>query len=230
MWPFFKRKQQMQVAGPAPRPRPLSFTQILDGMGDFNDLARHDTAQKLWLPEPAAEAMKELAARNGDSMSEALRQMLAQHCYGVYAFVVMNEQIPGLFKEPDSSPMYSTRAMRNKPEEEDKKRISTYWVPELGKNVAPIKLWIPARMRRDLQALADHVGIPLSQYLREIVISRLLGHGTLPKRPEMLEAVPLPSADAWAEEREVPMREISREEFHALRHSEGEMRSHWEEK
>lgn len=226
MWPFFRRKHS-QAASTATRRRPLSFAQILDGMGDFSDLAQHDTAQKLWLPEPAAEAMKELAARNGDSMSEALRQMLAQHCYGVYAFVVMNEQIPGLFKESDSAPMYSIRAMRPHEEEGGKKRVSTYWVPELGKNIAPIKLWIPARMRRDLQALADHVGIPLSQYLREIVISRLLGHGTLPKRPQMLEAVPLPSADAWAEDQEVSMREISREEFRALRHSEGEIRQKW---
>lgn len=228
MWPFFKRKQQdyVQPSVPAARPRPLSFTQILDGMGDFEDLTQHDTAQKIWLPEPAAEAMKELAARNGDSMSEALRQMLAQHCYGVYAFVVMNEKIPGLFKETVSSAMFS----RAREEEGGKKRVSTYWVPELGKNVSPIKLWIPARMRRDLQTLADHVGIPLSQYLREIVISRLLGHGTLPKRPEMLKAAPLPSADAWAEEQEVPMREISCEEFHALKHSEGEIRRHWEEK
>lgn len=49
-----------------------------------------------------------------------------------------------------------------------------------------IKLWLPKRLRDDLQVLADHTGIRLSQYVREIVISRLLGHGTLPKRPEML--------------------------------------------
>ena len=58
------------------------------------------------------------------------------------------------------------------------------------------------RLRDDLQALAEHVKNPLSQYLREIAISRLLGHGMLPKRPEMLEA--FPSAQHWCEDKEVP--------------------------
>ncbi|WP_323003869.1 hypothetical protein [Denitromonas sp.] len=89
----------------------------------------------------------------------------------------------------------------------------------------PIKVWIPARMRSDLQALADHVGIKLSQYVREIVISRLLGHGTLPKRPEMIEAVPLPSAEEWCDGRKIPMRQVSRDEY--WKAAEGEMRTDW---
>ena len=41
------------------------------------------------------------------------------------------------------------------------------------------------RARDDLQILADHVELTLCNYLREIIISRLLGHGTLPMRPAM---------------------------------------------
>ena len=52
----------------------------------------------------------------------------------------------------------------------------------------------------------------MSQYVREIVISRLLGHGTLPLRPEMLQAMPLPSAQDWCDDKEVPMRQLGADE------------------
>ncbi len=225
MWPFLRRQKKNNSEGyPATldhRPRPMRFAQLVEGIGDFRDLGNHDTALKFWLPEPAAEAIKELCERNGDSMSEALRQFFAQHCYGIYAFQFMNEANPGLFRDP-APPMFSRARVELPP---GKKRVDTYWVPELGKNVMPVKVWIPARMRSDLQALADHVGIKLSQYTREIVISRLLGHGTLPKRPEMIEAEPLPSAEKWCDSKEFPMRQVSRDEY--WKAPEGEMRTEW---
>lgn len=101
-----------------------------------------------------------------------------------------------------------------------------HWVPELGKNIAPIKVWIPARMKADLQLLADHAEIPLSQFVREIVISRLLGHGTLPARPLLTRAEPT-AADAWCEDQDVPWREVSAEEYRRRR--EGEVRWHYED-
>ena len=91
MWPFFnKQKQSSDVTeGHAgPRTRPMKFSQLLDGMGDFSDLAKHDTAMKFWLPEPALEALKEISTLNGDSVSEALRQFFAikQHLFCKFRF------------------------------------------------------------------------------------------------------------------------------------------------
>jgi hypothetical protein len=179
-------------------------------MGDCSDLGVHDAALKFWLPEAAKAALEELAGRYGESMSELLRQFFAVHCYGLYAVHLMTERSPKLFK--DHYILYARRAPDDSAHE-GKIRIDTYWVPELGKNVAPIKLWVATRMRGDLQQLAEHVGIKLSQYLREIVISRLLGHGTLPGRPAMFEAMPVPAADDWCEDREVPWREVAEDEY-----------------
>lgn len=223
MWQFLSRLNQINSRGkPAVsdhRPHRLRFDQLVEGIGDFSDLGKHDKALKFWLPEPAAEAIKDLCDRNGDSMSEALRQFFAQHIYGIYAFHLMNETRPRLFRDPPP-PKFSIA----KPPP-GKKRIATYWVPELGDNVMPIKVWIPARMRSDLQALADHVGIKLSQYCREIVISRLLGHGTLPKRPEMIEAALLPSADQWCEDKPVPMRQVTQAACQSA--ADVEVRAEW---
>ena len=186
----------------------MKFSQLIEGMGDFSDLADHNMAMKFWLPEPALEALKELSAINGESVSEVLRQFFAHHCYGIYAFHLMKKKIPGLFKDPGQ--VKFSRASVDDPV--GKKRVYTYWVPELGKNVMPIKVWVPTRIRNDLQKLATHVGLNLSQYVREIVISRLLGHGTLPSRPEMVAASPLQAAQEWCDGKEVLMRQLGPDE------------------
>lgn len=233
MWPFFARKNHQQnVTGIPPfhdesgntrptRASPMRFTQLVKGMGDFDDFRNHDVALKFWLPEAANEALNEMAGRSGLSMSESLRQLFATHCYGIYAYQVIVETIPGVFKDPET-PLFSL-----KPDQSPvgKKRLDTYWVPELGKNVMPVKVWIPKRMRHDLQLLADHVGIKLSQYIREIVIARLLGHGTLPMRPEMLMAEPLPAIEDWCEDRKIPMRQVEENEY--SKHPLGERRIEW---
>lgn len=214
MWPFLsKQKQALQNSREADdegnvRPRPMKFSELIEGMGDFSDLGNHDVAMKFWLPEPAFDALREMCSLNGDSVSESLRQLFATHCYGIYAFQLMNKKSPGLFKDPEPI-MYSRGGLDTPP---GKKRAYTYWVPELGKNVMPVKVWVPGRMRDDLQILAAHVDLNLSQYVREIVIARLLGHGTLPIRPEMLKSVPLPAADDWCNDKEVAMRQVDKDE------------------
>lgn len=232
MWPFFKKKKQEQDTKIPPfhdedaeysKPcrTPMRFEQLIKDMGDFRDFRQHDAALKFWLPEAANEALEEMAGRVGVSMSESLRQLFATHCYGIYAYQVMIEAIPGIFRE-SAPPMFSRRAVEPPV---GKKRVETYWVPELGKNVMPVKVWIPKRMRGDLQLLANHVGIKLSQYVREIVIARLLGHGTLPMRPEMLKAEPLPAVEDWCEDREISMRQAEEHEY--MKHPLGERRIEW---
>ena len=219
MWPFFRRKESTEQQHAR---RPLRFEQLVAAMGDFRDLHRHDAALKFWLPEPANEALREICDRSGENLSILLRRFFAQHCYGIYACEVMTDRIPDLFRD-EQGPLFSRARASSQPP--GKVRVDTYWVPELGKNVVPIKVWIPTRVRRDLTTLAEHSDITLSQYVREVVISRLLGHGMLPKRPSMLEAAPLPAADDWCEDIEVPLREVSYEEY--AKHPEGIVRTEW---
>ena len=227
MWFFFRRQRERQQARnqaqatPA-KPRPLSFQQIIQGFGDFSDFRTHDAALKFWLPEPAEQALTEFCGSADQSLSEWLRQFFVVYAYGLLALSALNERCPGFFR--DRPPLRFSIAPPNDPP--GKKRVYTYWVPELGKNIAPIKVWIPARMKADLQLLADHAEIPLSQFVREIVISRLLGHGTLPARPLLTRAEPT-AADAWCEDQDVPWREVSAEEYRRRR--EGEVRWHYEE-
>jgi len=222
MWPIFKKKQTESVHAPTSVPdrRPLAFEQILAGMGDLSALANNDTPTKFWLPEAAALALEDFSKIQGLSASEMLRHFFASHCYGVYVVELLRRKSPDVFS--DANIRFNVESSDPPP---GKKREVTYWVPELGKNIAPIKTWIAGRLRKDLQALADHTGIPLFQYLREIVISRLLGHGMVPKRPEMLEAAPLPAADDWCNDKEVPWKQVDREAYLSAR--EGKTEELW---
>jgi len=228
MWPFFERKKQAQEIPSSsnshintPRARPMKFARLVEDMGDFRDLCNHDSALKFWLPEAANEALDEMANRANISMSESLRQLFAAHCYGIYAYQLMIDRNPSIFRDP-ARPMFSRASAAPPP---GKKRVDTYWVPELGKNVMPVKVWIPTRIRSDLQMLADHVEIKLSQYVREIVIARLLGHGTLPLRPKMLNAEPLPAIEDWCEDLEIPKRQVDESEYD--KYPLGERRTEW---
>lgn len=117
---------------------------------------------------------------------------------------------PHLFKE-SSGVLYQSVLPEELPP--GKKRIETYWVPELGKNIAPIKVWMPKRLRNDLGSLAQHANLTISNYIREIVISRLLGQGMLSTRPEMFQVPATPASGAWCEGKEVPWREVSKDEY-----------------
>jgi hypothetical protein len=226
MWPFLnqrkKKAQSSDLPASPPSRRAMLFEQLVEGMGDFSDLSEHDVAVKFWAPAPAADALRELRSLTGQSSSEFFRQFLAAHCYGVYAYQVMLNRHPGLFRDFDDEIRYSLRSEEPPP---GKKRVRTYFVPELGKNVAPMKVWMARRMRDDLQILADHVNLTLSNYLREIIISRLLGHGTLPMRPAMLVAEPTEAAEAWCEDREFPWREVDIDEYG--RYEEGRTEAKW---
>lgn len=235
MWPFFKQKQKPdeipqsatvkhdatdKSKNMAQRRRPMAFSEIIEGMGDFSDLTNHDVALKFWLPEAAEQALGEIIEREGLSASEFLRQFLAIHCYGLYAFYLMTDAMPRLFRERDNSIRFS---MAEPPPH--KKRIVTYWVPELGKNVVAVKVWVPSRLKNDLQILSAHAGLTVSNYVREILISRLLGHGMLPQRPGMFKAFPAPAAEDWNEDHEVPWREISENE--RCKYGVVDIRSEW---
>lgn len=218
MWPFFKSKEQKRIERikekleaqdlESQKRRMLTFEQLLDGMEQLDTLGTHDAVLKFWLPEPAAKALDELSKLQGFSMSAMLREFLAVHAYGLYPVQLLLLRNATIFR--DISVMFSIKGTTVPP---GKKRVDTYFVPELGKNVVPIKLWVANCLRDDLQDLADHVGIKLSQYIREIVISRLLGHGTLPKRPNMLASFPDASADAWCNGSDVAMRDGTAAEF-----------------
>ncbi|PCJ87458.1 MAG: hypothetical protein COA54_06145 [Thiotrichaceae bacterium] len=217
MWPFIKQKKHfindslLEFSEDEPEPRrALTLEQLVDGIEDCSDLSKNDVALKFWLPEPAKQGLKELSDIYDKTISRYLRDFLLIHCYGVYAFEWMREN--EIFRIGEM-PMFMRSFDKSSESPSSKVRVSTYFVPELGKNITPMKLWIPTRLKNDLTLLAKHVDLTTSNYVREIVISRLLGHGTLPMRPKMLEFTPTSITENWNDNQDVPWREIQEDEL-----------------
>jgi len=212
MLPYLKHQSDQDTN----KRRPMEFEQIIEAMGDVSDLAVHDLAIKFWIPQPVADALHEIKAIRGESVSEILRVFFLGHCYGFYFQQAIVTQHPELVRDSFNLladiPASLRRSNNQEDESNQKKRITVYYVPELGKNTAPMKVWLPKRLRNDLEILAKHANLKLSNYIREIVISRVFGHGTLPMRPKMLEALPTEAAEDWGDGKDVPWREISPEE------------------
>ena len=215
MWFFLKRIKQEPGQSSTPRLSPsppsksVNYSDMIAGMGDFRDLAIEDVALKFWLPDPVERALEDLAKYYEVSVSLMVRILLADYVYGRYALAYMRENRIGIHRRDSDPPLFSrsisSRAVKH-----------IYRVPELGKNIAPIKVWVAQRMKDDLQTLADHANVLLSKFVREIIVGGVLGRGTLPARPELGIVQPLPAAEAWEQGQDVPMREVDRTEIGEL--------------
>jgi hypothetical protein len=214
MFPFFE-SSKLSTPDSGPR-RARSLQELTADMSPLYSLANHDTAMKFWLSEPAYDALAELADSQNVSKNEWLRGYFAMHCYGTYSITALLKNNPEIFKDVNSGIRYSL-AFRSPP----RGMVSqpTYFVPELGKNIAPVKVWLAEVQKKDLNTLAIHAKVTLSEYCREIITARILGHGTLPMRPEMLACSPNAAAQEWAadDKTQIPYREVGKAEYEATR-------------
>ena len=216
MWSFLKRQNQKQPKDEAPPvKRIVSHADLIDGMGNFSDLERDDVALKFWLPEPVEGSIEDMAGYYVVSVSMMVRILLVDYVYGRYALAYMLENQVGIARR-ESDVMFSRSGVS-----EDARPV--YKVPELGKNIAAIKVWIPQRLGDDLRVLADHAGVLQARFVREIIIGAVLGRGTLPERPELRAAPSNPATEAWDSDEPVAMREVDWKEIGPLEYHEVEI-------
>jgi len=149
---------------------------------DYSDLLEYgDVAIKFWLPELMDTVLAELCTKFNTSRSDLIRQTLFTYLYGRYDLIGLVErndrhyQLNGAVKfsrapAPDSV---------TEPEPD--------LMQDMGKNTEDLKVWIPIRMKEDIQKLADKASISLSEMVREIIVSALFGHTYLSARKELMQ-------------------------------------------
>lgn len=121
-------------------------------------------------PEP----LKETAGVYGWTVSNCLREFFVGYLYGEHERISMYKNDTGLhYVEPIENTI-NRRDSTDEPMFSRGPTIET--IPGLGKNIFPIKIFLPERIKDDLQLCADKVSIPLSTFVREIMVSHLLGH------------------------------------------------------
>ena len=65
----------------------------------------------------------------------------------------------------------------------------------------PVKLYLHEKMKTDLESLAMTSGIPLGQFVREILASHFLGHTVWPERTQAWTPEQKELADGWIDGR-----------------------------
>ncbi len=205
MWFFLKRKNKQKPASDIRTANQIvNHADLIAGMGDFSDLEQDDVALKFWLPVAVEGAIEDLARYYQLSVSMMVRRLLAGYVYGRYAIAYMHENQVGIARRKPEI-MFSRGNYLDDPE--PTKII--YKVPELGKNIAAIKVWIPQRLHNDLGVLADAAGVLLSRFVREVLIGEVLGRGTLPERSSMLSVESTTVADTWERGGSVSLRQAT---------------------
>jgi len=141
---------------------------------DYTDLLQQgDVALRFWLPELIGRVLDEMCTELNTTRSDLIRQTLFTYLYGRYDLLVMKRKDE---KSYQLNPPYSYSAR----EPDIRSNMD-------NKNIEDLKVWIPDRMKVDLQKIAEPAGLSLSETIREIIISSLIGHTNLPSRKEMLQ-------------------------------------------
>jgi hypothetical protein len=181
-------ESRQQRIAPAPPPDAADTpAPVLTGTGrDYSVMSTNDRALKIHLPEAALVALNELVTKHHSSLATLIRHVLFLYLYGRYDLIALLEREHYQF---DLINHTSGRFMRVVDAENR--------TADLGKNNQDVKTWIPEQMYTDLEQSAEARDIPLSVFVREIIVSYLFGHVALPERP-LLGSMQVPDGDVVA--------------------------------
>jgi len=142
-------------------------------------LGRNDVAIKFWLPELMGTILDESCELLHTTRSDLIRQTLFTYLYGRYDWMGMYERGERRF-QLNRPALFSRQEATQEAEQPDIMR-------DMGKNIEDLKVWIPSKMKEDIQGLAQQTSISNSEVIREMIISTLIGHTYLPARKELLQ-------------------------------------------
>jgi len=153
---------------------------------DYVDLLETgDVALKFWLPDLVGIMLDQSCKFANTTRSDFIRQNLFIYLYGRYDLMGLLEQRNHYYRlDPPSRIMFSRSAA---PKSDTVSEPEPDIMQDLGKNTEDLKVWIPVRMKEDIQKLADKASISLSEMIREIIISSLFGHTYLSARKELMQ-------------------------------------------
>lgn len=166
-----------------------ALSKLYEGDRGINDLAENDAELRLWLSAPLKLAMSECTAEMRTTTARYLREFLVVYLYGAHELLRMQYEKSGLYYVPPPRPR-SEQALFSRAHAVD-------YIPGLGKNIVPIKLYLHKKMKADLETLAVASGIPLGQFVREILVSHFLGHMVWPERVRIWTDEQQKIADDW---------------------------------
>lgn len=159
-WPFSSR-------GSTEKSRETTKLQAPSSL-NYEEFLTNDAFIKLWLPEMVENALTTLSVASDSSRQDVLRTIFFRHMYGVVAFEELSEwrarSLQTLFQK-DAGPKFSKQ--RGIP------------MSAIGKSTTNMKVWIPIKMKQDMDEIAKQNSLGISDYARKILVSILYGESFL---------------------------------------------------
>lgn len=155
-------------------------------------LHENDAELRFFLPEVCFHALQATAKLNKTWVSEYVREFFVAYLYGELTLRRMRAERSGIYyRPPPEVPEGSDSGIRFS------RRHRTETVPGLGKNIRPVKVFLPQRMKDDFQRAAELSNKPLSTMVREALIAHLLGNRILLERYGNWTDNEYRTAEAW---------------------------------
>ena len=134
---------------------------------------------RIWLPDPAKIALIEICNRLNMSITAYLTELIATYLYGVHEVMRMRDHQSGLY---DTCNLHFSNVDNSEDEEtEDDGPAFDEPVPEMGKNIFALKIFLPAKLKSELQERADKAQAPLGRFARAMICAHLFGRDVGPK-------------------------------------------------
>ncbi len=133
---------------------------------------KNDVELRFWIPELCKQALDSTVEICMTTTSRYLREFFVVYLYGEHELLCMRKNKTGLYFEPKMRLEEDV----DSPEILFSKVVPPDVLPDLGKNIVPIKLLLPEAIKNDLNDLATKVDQKLSSFVRGILIADLLGH------------------------------------------------------
>jgi len=182
MWPYSNRGPRLDVEEGASKHKSDL---------DFSAFKRNDVSIKLWVSEKILTSIDVLCIHHEVSRPDILRWVFFEHAYG-------REKFAGLCAYAESERVAQEALKRMTPVDPDggicfsRKAVDTARAVNqrfLGKATLDVKLWLPSKLKNDLQVLADAKKEGLSDYLRYVLVRHLFGELFYEELQQALEAI-----------------------------------------
>ncbi|MBU0593852.1 MAG: hypothetical protein KKH74_08970 [Gammaproteobacteria bacterium] len=144
---------------------------------DYSGMNKQEEQLRVWLPDPAKIGLAEICEHAEISMTVYVTEYFTEYLYGRHELLRMRAKRSGLY-EP--VPLSGTVKY-------NRERTAADMPPSLGKSIFALKFFVPAKIKSDLQALANRAQISLGEFNRALICAHLFGREY---GPQLLLAVP----------------------------------------
>lgn len=157
----------------------LELSDGLIPMRNYAGLNVQDEQLRIWLPDPAKIALIEICNRLGMSITAYLTELFATYLYGVHEVMRMRDLQKGLYDTDDLQ--FLDAVTYEDGETEDDSPAFDEPVPEMGKNIFALKIFLPSKMKVGLQHRADKAQASLGKFSRTMICAHLFGRDIGPR-------------------------------------------------